>query len=162
MRRKVNLSASKQYIAIDDVARLAGVPLSALQDKISAGTIQAISTDGTVTKKKRANGPTLADRQAYVGKYFAHLKGKPIWVAEAARKYGIPHQTISRWMTRGYIKQVGRDESHSQKILLDEADVAYCAEVYRVYSSKGRRWLFNDDGTPYIPKGEPSLDVITD
>lgn len=36
MRGKVNLSTSKQHIAIDGVARLAGMPPSALQDKISA------------------------------------------------------------------------------------------------------------------------------
>ncbi len=81
---------------------------------------------------------------------YEHLKGRPIGVAEAGRKYGIPQSTVSKWMHRNYIKKIGQD---GQKILLDEADVAYCAEVYRSRKGEGRRWMFDKDGLPYILKG---------
>jgi hypothetical protein len=78
----------------------------------------------------------------------AHLAGVSIHVREAARKYNIPFQTISRWVQRGLIKRLGM---HGQKVMIDEADIAYCAQVYHAKHGQGK-WLFNPDGTPYIPK----------
>jgi len=40
---------------------------------------------------------------------FAHLKGQPISISEAARKYGIHTSTLTRWMQRGYITRIGKD-----------------------------------------------------
>jgi hypothetical protein len=38
------------------------------------------------------------------------------------------------------------------KILLDEADVAYCKSIYeRMGGGQGKR-IFNGDGTPFTPK----------
>jgi hypothetical protein len=48
----------------------------------------------------------------------------------------------------GYIKQLG---SNGNKVLVDEADVAYCSEIYKKRGRQGRV-LFNEDGTPYKPK----------
>ncbi|MBI3762225.1 MAG: MerR family transcriptional regulator [Chloroflexi bacterium] len=89
----------------------------------------------------------LFDRPAYIAKHFAHLIGTPIWVSEAARKYGIPSPTISVWTKHGHIKQIEHDKN---RVLLDEADVAYCAKVHEERGGQGR-WLFNKDGTPYVP-----------
>jgi hypothetical protein len=77
---------------------------------------------------------------------FSHLQGQPIWVAEAARKYNIVHQNVSRWIKAGVIKQVGVDRN---RLLLDEQDVAYCAYVYHQRNAKRGSWLFRPDGTPY-------------
>jgi hypothetical protein len=65
----------------------------------------------------------------------------------AARHYGIPNQTISRWASRGIIRIVSRT---AREIYLDNADMAYCAEIYFTRRASQGRWLFNKDGTPYI------------
>ncbi|MGB9899147.1 MAG: hypothetical protein ACPLTO_14655, partial [Thermanaerothrix sp.] len=61
------------------------------------------------------------------------------------------HQTIIRWVKCGYIKQLGVDRN---KVLIDEADIAYCSEIYKKRGRQGRV-LFNPDGTPYKPKTGP-------
>jgi hypothetical protein len=75
----------------------------------------------------------------------AHLKGHPISIGNASRKYGIPQPTISRWVSRGIITKLGMDKN---RVLIDEADIAYCAEI-RSQNPGAGRWLFNPDGTPY-------------
>jgi hypothetical protein len=78
-------------------------------------------------------------------KKHAHLKGEAIWISEAVRRYEIPLVTISQWVKRGIIKSLGID---GNRVLIDEADVAYCAEIHRQRGGQGK-WLFNPDGTPY-------------
>lgn len=81
-------------------------------------------------------------------KKHAHLKGVKISVREASREFDIPAPTLSRWATRGIIKILERTE---REVYLDKADVAYSAEIYKERSGSGK-WIFNDDGTPYIPR----------
>ncbi|MBI3361420.1 MAG: helix-turn-helix domain-containing protein [Chloroflexi bacterium] len=82
-------------------------------------------------------------------KRHARLKGMTIGINEAAKEYGIPQRTISRWVQRGYIRRIGRE---GLKVLIDKQDVAYCAEIYRQRGGTAGRWLFNPDGTPHTPK----------
>lgn len=81
---------------------------------------------------------------------FAWLAGRKLGIAEAARKYSIPHPTISRWVRRGLIAVLDRD---GQKVLINEQDIAYCAYIYHNNGGgvQGRR-LFSSNGTPYEPK----------
>lgn len=78
----------------------------------------------------------------------AHLRGREISISEASRKYGVPQVTITRWVQRGLIERLGTDKN---RVMIDEADIAYCAEIRRQNPGAGR-WLFNPDGTPYTPK----------
>ena len=73
-----------------------------------------------------------------------------IGISEAARKYDITFSALQKWVVRGYITRLGQDKN---KILLNEQDVAYCAEIYRSHRGRGN-WLFNFDGTPYVPRSE--------
>ena len=81
-------------------------------------------------------------------KMYAHLKGNPIWIREASRRYKVSPDTLSEWCRKGYIRKLGTD---GNKVLIDEADVAYCASIYARVARQGRR-VFNPDGTPYRPK----------
>ena len=96
------------------------------------------------------NEDNLPQRKEDLPEYrkHTHLKGIGIWASEAERKYNIPNQTFVRWANNGIISTLGWD---GNKRLLDEADVAYCAEIYRRQGGQGKR-LFNSDGTPYTPK----------
>ncbi|MCW4004957.1 MAG: helix-turn-helix domain-containing protein [Candidatus Bathyarchaeota archaeon] len=76
----------------------------------------------------------------------SNVRGKSISIREASRKYNVPNPTISRWVRRGLIKIIARINN---KIMIDEADVAYCADI-RSQNPGAGRWLFNPDGTPYI------------
>jgi len=81
-------------------------------------------------------------------KEFEHLKGHPISQSAAARKYDVPQASISRWVARGLIARLGMDKN---RVLIDEADIAYCAKIAHDNAGSGK-WLFNHDGTPYNPK----------
>ena len=78
----------------------------------------------------------------------SNLKGSGISISNASRKYNVPYVTIYQWLKRGYITRLGMDKN---RVLIDEADIAYCAEIRRKNPGAGR-WLFNPDGTPYTPK----------
>jgi hypothetical protein len=80
---------------------------------------------------------------------FKHLKRVEIHIAEAGRKYDVPHQTIVRWKQKGFVKVLRKD---GQRICLDESYVAYCVYVFRQTSGQGR-WAFNENGTPR-PQGQ--------
>ena len=77
------------------------------------------------------------------------MRGQTIAVAEAAREYGISIPTIARWVTPGYIGKLGQD---GQKYLLDLADVAYCADVYRQQGGSQGQRIFDREGYPYQVK----------
>ncbi len=61
----------------------------------------------------------------------AHLRGQPIGVREAAKKYEISSVTLSRWVKAEYIRAITDNVKRGQKKLVDEADVAYCAKIYK-------------------------------
>lgn len=120
--------------------------LTKLQKIRENGNINLVSINIVSTQKAPRN---IEETSEY--KRFAKLKGKGIGIAEAGRKYDVPFQTIARWAKRGFIPETGKDASHSQKILLDESYVAYCAYVYKQNPGAGKT-PFNKDGTPFIPK----------
>ncbi len=141
-------------LPIDEAARKYGLDLSRLHDLIERGKIRAAIIAGeTVVNEEEVrdeaieqNNLSKEDLPEY--KKHAHLRGNPIWISEAARKYNLLAQTIWKWVKAGYIKQLGLN---GNKVLIDEADVAYCAEIYRQRGKMGRV-LFNSDGTPYKRK----------
>lgn len=66
---------------------------------------------------------------------FDDLRGVAISISAAARKYNIPQGTISRWVSKGYIKKMGMDKN---RVLIDESDIATVADIYRKDPGHGR------------------------
>jgi hypothetical protein len=139
-------------IPLPEAARKFGLAETSLRALVDKGTIKAgklptgeivVSEQDTQTQKPIPK----EDLPEY--KKHAHLKGQVIGINEAAKKYLVPFSTIRGWVVRNLIKPSGQE---GQKILLDEADVAYCAEIYHQRSGQGK-WLFNADGTPYKKSG---------
>lgn len=130
-----------RYIPLSEAAERYGVSEEVLKRAIESGTIRAVQLDQEVAVAE-GDVEKIVIRKSD----FEHLRGKPISITEAAEKYGIPHGTFSRWVKAGHIsviKRIGR------KVLLDEADVAYRAEIYkRMGGGRGRR-IFDADGKPY-------------
>ncbi len=82
-------------------------------------------------------------------KKYLPLRGKGIGIAEAVEKYGLNASTIHRWYKHGIIAKIKRINLLSgKKILLDEADIAYCAEINKKFGGQGKR-VFRRNGIPY-------------
>lgn len=145
------------FLSISEAARKYGLDEARLQALVDEGKIRAGVAMGEVVINEeevrneaiQEKGLSKEDLPEY--KKHIHLKGNPIWISEAARRYNIPAPTLTRWVKAGYIKRLRVD---GNKIIVDEADVAYCHEIHKKYGKQGRI-LFSSDGTPYKPKTSP-------
>ena len=155
------MAALPTFITMSEAAHDLGVSEARLRRMIGAGTIKAAQISGeTVVSEasvrkfhkqqpiSQPSGVRKEDLPEY--RKFDYLNGRSIWVRRAEDKYGVPSPTISSWVQRGYIAILGQA---GNKILLNEQDVAYCAEIYHAHKGQGR-WLFRSDGTPYVPRSE--------
>jgi hypothetical protein len=136
------------------------LPLSQAARKynISENVLTRMIQDGRIDAAQLPSGELLVSddglnqtktKEQIIDKKFAALRGQTIGIAEAARKYGISHPTIIRWTRLGYIRKVGQE---GQKILLDAADVAYCADVYHSQDGGQGKRILDRDGNPYQHK----------
>ncbi|MCX7976597.1 MAG: hypothetical protein N2646_05950 [Bellilinea sp.] len=145
------------FLPVSEAARKYGLEETHLRALIEKGKIRAGVVAGEmVVSEDEVRGEAIQEkglRKEDLPEYqkHAHLKGQAIWISEAARRYGIPHPTILKWVRIGIIHVLGRE---ANKVLIDEADVAYCSEIYKKRGKPGRI-LFNADGTPYKPKTRP-------
>jgi len=148
------MSALPTYLPLPDAARKYGLDEARIRALVESGTIKAAMVGETVVVSEAGvqnSGKPLRKEDLPEWKRHAHLKGTPIWISEAARKYGIADRTIINWVKRGFIRTLGHEKNRK---LMDEADIAYCAEVYNQRKGQGK-WLFDDNGLPYKPKTGP-------
>ena len=144
------------FLPLSEAARKYGLDEAHLRQLVEKGKIRAGVVAGEmVVSEEEVRGEAIQEkglRKEDLPEYQknAHLRGIGIGINEAAKEFQIPYVTIYQWMSSGVIKKLGRQ---GQKVLLDKADVAYCAEIYRKKGVKGRK-LFNPDGTPYKSKRE--------
>ncbi len=115
------------YIPIEEAARKYNLPVELLTKLVEAGKIKAVTigVDGEemigVAEKDviRVAAPHHISREQV-----AHLRGKPIRLNQAVKKYGLNRSSLWKWARQGRIN-VLRDEEGVLE--LDEADVAYLA-----------------------------------
>jgi hypothetical protein len=140
------------YLPLPEAARKYGLDETRIKSLIESGKIKAAMIGETiVVSESDAQGAGKPLRKEDLPEYKAveHLAGIPIWVSEAAREHNIPHQTILRWLKIGIIKRVGEN---GNKILIDAADIAYCAKIYHDRDTRQGRRLFDKYGLPYKKK----------
>jgi len=138
------------YIPLPQAVRKYGISKKALLERIKSGKLTVAKLpDGEFLVAENEIDPSLSIKR----EDFEHLRGQKISVSGSSRKYGIPHTNFSRWARLGFITVLER----GWKVLLDEADVAYCAAVYhekyKLY--QGRMMgvnIFDKDGLPYQVK----------
>ena len=166
-----------RFLTVDDAARETGRPASELLKRAEAGKILAgmfeetlriaVTQDGQVVEiapasPQNGNGDDINARLSQIRREdFAHLEGVPITVSEAARKYGVSVQTLHNWIKKGYITPLKRGTSKNNPTVCNEAEIAYCAQIYEVRKLFGVRFgapLLNADGTPYLLK-HPGLSL---
>ena len=133
-----------QFIPLGEAVQRYGIPEETLKRAVESGTIRAVQL-GEEVAVREGDVEKIVIRK----KDFEHLRGTPINLLSASRKYGISHRTLRRWVQAGYIALLGRE---GRKVLVDEADVAYRVEIYRrLGGGRGRR-IFDAEGKPYRVK----------
>ena len=137
-------------LPVEIAAEQLGLSVDELRERAQSGMLKLYITHVDGRKIEMVQMPDRPLRKEDLPEYkkHAHLAGVPTWISQAARDFGIPHQTISKWVKKGIIRVLGK---RGNKTLIDSADVAYCAEIYRRRRGRGR-WLFDERGLPYEPR----------
>lgn len=92
------------------------------------------------------NGHSRKTKQQLIDENYSHLVGVGISLSEAAEKYGVPRSVIEGWVySSGNVSFV--DETVYPK-LVDEAEVALCADIYKERRAAGTSGLpyFDEEG----------------
>ncbi len=134
------------YVPPWQAARQLGMDMDTISQAIHEGRLHAaVMTDGTIGISQQSVNALLPRESLPEYLESKELQGVPISINEAGRKYHLNTSTLTRWMQRGLIAQLGKA---GNKTLLDEADVAYCARVYGQNKGQGK-WAFDSSGRPY-------------
>ena len=150
------LSLTPTYIPLKHAVRKYGIAEKTLLDQIKSGSIATGQLpDGELLVAERDLNTNLDPSLQIRQEDFVNLQRQPISISEASRKYSsehvfIPPQNFSRWAKSGHIKILER----GWKVLLNEADVAYCAAIYKAkYEFYGGQLagvpIFDENGKPY-------------
>ncbi len=91
------------------------------------------------------NGSSLLTKDQIVIEKYSHLQEKWISVSEAAREYKVLGRTIREWINLGYIEV----DKTSYPMKLNQADVAYCAEIHHARSGISGVPLLDENGLAY-------------
>ncbi|NPV86321.1 MAG: hypothetical protein HPY45_09975 [Anaerolineae bacterium] len=149
------------FLPLSEAARKYGLDETRLRQLVETGKIRAGTVTGEViVSEEEVRGEAIQEkglRKEDLPEYqkHAHLKGKGISLSKAVEKYGLNPSTIFRWYKKGIIAEVGREvDLGGERILYDEADIAYCHEVHRRAGGQGRR-VFDKNGLPHQAKTGP-------
>ena len=119
---------------------------------INAWMIMADPIPGATTRTGVPSAPPRAPSMApktkeeIITEKFAHLRKKPITIAEATKAYHVQRITLLGWIKLGYVGVLNRKE---RPMMIDEAEVAYCAKIYHERRGKRGTRLFDESGNPY-------------
>jgi len=150
------------FIPLADAVRKFGLPQKVLTEQIQAGEIEAVKLPNgeLLVADKLNSGYQNKTKEQIIAEKYSHLRGKVISAAAASRKYSEIHGVVilarlfSRWASAGYIKSIGGG-GRGLRLKLDEADVAYCADIYsQKVAEYGTNRLFgvtifDENGNPY-------------
>ncbi len=139
-----------RYISLTEALLRFPVSEETLKEAISSGKIRTASIGEEVTVAEQDVRELAKGQEVVVVRReeFEHLRGSKLGISEAARKYGLRQQTLSRWIQRGIVKAVGRQ---GRKVLVDEADVAFASAVYHHKGGRQGMRIFDENGKPYLP-----------
>jgi hypothetical protein len=134
------------YLPISQAARKYNISENVLTRMIQDGRIDAAQLPSGELLVSDDNLDQTKTKEQVIKEKFAHLRRKPITISKAAESYALAGTTIREWINRGYITII--DSGYPTKI--DEAEVAYCAEVYKERTSSGfSTRIFDENGLPY-------------
>jgi hypothetical protein len=146
------------FIPLTEAARKYDLTEDVLTRLIQDGRIEAaqLPSGELLVSDESMNEKT---KEQIIKEQFPHLQGTGITISQAATKYNVPRSTLEAWVSRyGYITIV---DDHNYPKTINEAEVAYCAEVYHTRRTKGIRSggipLLNEHGLPIYELKHPEL-----
>ncbi len=117
-----------RYIPLDQAAKQYPVSRAALTQAVETGKIRSVRVNGFIAVAEE-------DMKVLAVELDKKLVGNPIRVTEAAEKYGVSQQNLSRWADAGYICII---ERRNRLLVLDEADVKRAARIFtKAYQELG-------------------------
>lgn len=140
------------YVPLKEAAKKHNIDEQVLTQLISAGMISAKKEAGEILVAVDKNGTREPKTKAeFINTRFGTLQGHPITISEATKKYDVPRSTIKTWIYRNnYITPIFSDKYPA---CFDEADIAYCAEIYHQRKVAGTGFfgapLLDENGLPY-------------
>ena len=133
---KLDQSRLEYYITPEQAAKQLGLDLDSIYQLADEGKLQAaVMTDGSIGISQISVNNLLPKEALPEYQLNANLKGVPISINEAGRKYKLSTSTLTRWMQRGLIHQLGRNN------LLHGAEVAGCVWIYQDFGGRLGDWL---------------------
>jgi hypothetical protein len=132
------------------------IPLAEAARKydLTEDVLTRLIQDGRIDAAQLPSGDLLVSdeglnektKEQIVEEKYGHLQGQPITVTEAAEKYDIVRNTLLNWVKYGHITVL----KPGYRMELNEAEVAYCAEVYNKRTRSGfSTRIFDENGLPY-------------
>lgn len=145
------------FIPIAEAARKYDLSENALTRLIQDGRIDAaqLPSGELVVSDESLNQKT---KEQIIEEKFGHLRGKLITISEAAEKYDVSRKTVEAWIYRNQYLNIIDDASYPKRI--DEAEVAYCADVYHERQKRGIGHgvpLLDENGLPVLALKHPEL-----
>ncbi len=150
----VPLTKLERILPLTQAAKRLGLSEGTLRELIGSGKVRAAVLPGgeigvsEISAQQAAIYEKINERlRAVKRESFARLHRQPITMAEAIVKYKVPKTTLRTWIGQGYIAVLQSGYGST----FDEADVAFCAEVYRI-----RKEFGSLSGVPLLTdKGKP-------
>lgn len=107
---KLDQSRLEFFVTPEQAASQLGVDLDSIYQLADEGKLRAaVMTDGSVGISQLSVNEVLPKEALPEYQLNADLKGVPISINEAGRKYKLNTSTLTRWMQRGLIHQLGKD-----------------------------------------------------
>ena len=107
---KLDQSRLEYYITPEQAAKQLGLDLDSIFQLADEEKLQAaVMTDGSIGISQISVNNLLPKEALPEYQLNAGLKGVPISINEAGRKYKLNTSTLTRWMQRGLIHQLGKE-----------------------------------------------------
>lgn len=119
--------------------------LQTLLTSLPPGTkIEIVKTQGGIIVADN-NGKSKTKDQLIDEKY-AHLRGVGITISQAAEKYSVPRGAIQGWVYSSHDVHFVDEDCYPK--LIDEAEIALCADIYKDRQARGITGIpfFDDQG----------------
>lgn len=118
----------ESFLTLREAAAKYKISAEALTHFANSGKIRAVRLNGNGGEIAVAEEDVRREVLDLAQENYSDLEGRPIRVTEAAKRYNIPHGTLSRWAKANYIRVLERGP---KLLLLNEADVARARDITR-------------------------------
>ena len=144
---------------VKSLAKRLEVTEADLRTMIEKGKINlGIAPNGEIMVEENPQADDINAQLAAIRREdFEHLRQNRISVTEGASKYNLHRDTVRIWVKKGYIVplDIPKGRGRGSRMILDEADVAYCAEIHNTRQQAGvyaGAPLLDEQGKPNLLK----------